>query len=100
MGLRMQSNILYDLVSKQNVDGLLVMTNFLGTFLSQEELLEWFHDKFPDLPIVGLGVEVENHPAIFVDNYAGMHTAITHLVEHHGYERIAFIRGPHGHNEV
>jgi PAS domain S-box-containing protein len=99
-GLRKQSNVLYDLVSRQNVDGLLVMTNFLGTYLSHEELIGWLHDKFPGLPMVSLGLEVENIPVILADNYAGMHAAVTHLVEHHGYERIAFIRGPHGHNEA
>ena len=38
-GLRKQSNVLYDLVSQKNVDGLVVMTNFLATYLNHEELV-------------------------------------------------------------
>jgi len=34
-----------------------------------------------------------------VDNYLGMHAAMVHLTEVHGYRRIAFIRGPEGHPE-
>jgi PAS domain S-box-containing protein len=100
LGGRTQSNVLYDLVSQENVDGLIVMTNFLGTHLQQDEYLEWFRHKLPALPTVSLGLEIANHPAILVDNYAGMHAAVSHLIEHHGYERIAFIRGPHGHAEA
>ncbi|MFZ6031303.1 MAG: response regulator [Chloroflexota bacterium] len=100
LGGRTQSNILYSLVGKQNVDGLIVMTNFLGTHLEHGEYEAWFENVLPKLPIVSLGLEIGGHPAILVDNYAGMHAAVTHLVEAHGYERIAFIRGPHGHAEA
>jgi PAS domain S-box-containing protein len=100
LGGRTQSNVLYDLVNQQNVDGVLVMTNFLGTHLEHGEYLEWFHNKLSSLPIVSLGLEIAKHPTILVDNYAGMHAAVNHLVEHHHCQRIAFIRGPHGHVEA
>jgi len=35
-----------------------------------------------------------------VDNYQGMRAAVTHLIEHHGYRRIAFLRGPEGAREA
>jgi PAS domain S-box-containing protein len=33
---------------------------------------------------------------LFVDSYEGMHSAIVHLIEAHGYRRLAFISGPEG----
>jgi PAS domain S-box-containing protein len=99
-GLRMQSNVLYDLVSQENIDGLLVMSNFLGTYVNRAELLDRLFDRYRPLPIISIGLELANYPAILVDNYAGMYAAVTHLIEQHGYQRIAFIRGPHGHEEA
>jgi len=94
------SNVLYELVSSHNVDGLLVMSNFLGTFSGQQELKTQLFDRYAPLPTVSLGLEMGDYPAILVDNYAGMYAAVTHLIEAHGYQRIAFVRGPHGHVEA
>ena len=39
------------------------------------------------------------HPHVLADNYQGMRDAVSHLIEHHGYRRIAFLRGPKGAQE-
>ncbi len=99
-GGHMQSNVLYDLVGPQNVDGLLVMSNFLGTFVSRQELIDKIFNRYQQTPAISIGLEMGEQPAILVDNYAGMYAAVAHLIEEHGYRRIAFVRGPHGHEEA
>src|SRR5512145_110803 len=46
----LQRNVLYELVSEQNVDGVLLMANFVGTTISREQLISWMHNVLPDVP--------------------------------------------------
>jgi phosphoserine phosphatase RsbU/P len=83
----------FDLVHPTNVDGAILlagtMVNELGTS-GLEDLLA----NLRGLPLCSIGVELKDVPSILVDNQMGIDRALTHLVEHHGCKRIAFIRGP------
>ena len=46
--------------------------------------------------MVSAGLALEGIPSVLVDTYGGMRQALAHLVEVHGYRRIALIRGPEG----
>jgi len=95
-----QNNILYDLVSAENVDGLMVMGSLLFHFTGPEEIHHLYHERYRPLPVVSIALEVESIPSILVDNRSGIHDAVSHLIEAHGYRRIAFIRGPEGSSEA
>ena len=56
-----------------------------------------FYDKFKDIPLVTITLKLDNHTCITIDTYTGMKTAVNHLIKHHGYKKIAFIRGPEKH---
>ena len=88
-----QHNVLYDMVTTDNVDGLVICGSALANFVSPEEL-ERFYDRYRSLPLVSVGLEVEGAPSVVVDNESGLRDAIVHLARAHGYRRIAFIRGP------
>ncbi|MCP4543814.1 MAG: substrate-binding domain-containing protein [Chloroflexi bacterium] len=94
-----QSNVLYDLVGAQNVDGLVIWGGGLGQFISPEEMIV-FCEQYHPLPMVNAALPLEGVPSILVDNYEGMRDAMIHLTEVHGYRRIAFVRGPEGHPEA
>ncbi len=94
-----QANVLYTLVSAENVDGLVIWGGGLGQFVSPEEVTS-FCEQYHPLPIVNAALPLEGIPSVLVDNYLGMHDAIEHLIEAHGYRRIAFVRGPKGHPEA
>lgn len=90
------ANTLYDLVSPENLDGLI-----LGNIL-QEDLVD--RDEFTDfcqrhfqMPMVSIRKTWLGIPFAPLDNYEGMREALVHLIEVHGYRRIAFLRGPEGH---
>ncbi len=47
--------------------------------------------------MVSLAQFMEGTPTVSVDSYHGMRALLTHLIETHGYRRLAFIRGPEEH---
>jgi PAS domain S-box-containing protein len=92
-------NTIYDLVGPENLDGLIFMSGSLGQFTSTEAVRDFCGGYCP-LPVVSVALELEGIPSILVDNYQGIHDAVTHLIEVHGYRRIACVRGPEGHLEA
>lgn len=87
-----QRNLVYDLATMDNVDGLIISSS-LGNFVSVEEF-ESFCNRYRPLPMVGIALATDHIPNVLADNYGGMRDAVVHLIEVHGYRRIAFIRGP------
>ncbi|MBN1440934.1 MAG: substrate-binding domain-containing protein [Anaerolineales bacterium] len=86
-------NVVYDLVSPQNVDGLVALSGSVGQFTGPDHLRR-FYESFHPLPVISIAMELEGFPSVLVDNYGGMRRAVDHLIETHGFRRIAFIRGP------
>jgi LacI family transcriptional regulator len=82
-------------VAEHNTDGLLAFADSLGDdeirqLWRREHPLVLLHRTPPDnLPI----------PSVTVENKAGARLLVDHLVEVHGASRIAFLRGPVGHED-
>jgi len=92
------ANALYDLTAAGRVDGLVIWAGVLHNV--DIETAYAFCRRYAPLPTVSLGLQVEGIPAVLADNYVGMYSAVEHLVAVHGYHRIAFVRGPEGHEEA
>lgn len=96
-GFATQSNIVYDLVNVQKLAGLIIWSSMLEVHISHNEM-ETFIARFAtSLPVVSGGTAFPGIPSIVMDNTRGIQTLVRHLIEVHGYRRIAFIRGPIGH---
>jgi DNA-binding LacI/PurR family transcriptional regulator/anti-anti-sigma regulatory factor len=95
-GFQAQANVLYDLVTPENVDGIVTWASAIGNYMTADEI-QAFHERYHPLPMVSVGRTLEGIPSLLMDSYKGMHEAIVHLIEFHGYRRLAFIRGPEGH---
>jgi sigma-B regulation protein RsbU (phosphoserine phosphatase) len=93
-----QRNAIYDLAGPENVDGLLIMSGTLGNAVGPDELARWC-ERYRPLPICSIAVPLPNIPSVLVDNATGMRELVVHLVEAHGYRRIAFVRGPEANDE-
>lgn len=89
---------LYDLIKSAQFDGILLSAD-LGHGASPKELEE-FCRTFATLPVVSFAIPAPGAPAFMADNEGGMRALIRHLIEEHGYKRIAFIRGPSGYIEA
>ncbi len=97
-GATVSANVLYDFVSAERVDGLVIWVGLLHHV--DPETARAFYQRYAPIPLVSVGLQLEGIPTVTVDNYAGMYSAVEHLVGGHGYSRIAFIRGPEGHEEA
>ncbi len=88
-------NGLYELVSADLLDGLIVSGNIAHgvTSATFEAFLRRFADSVPVVTVVAV---CEGMSAVLVDGFHGMYQAVSHLIEAHGYRQIAFIRGPVG----
>ena len=93
-----QRNVIYDLVDTKNVDGL-ILCGGLGNFVTPQEYRK-FCERFLPLPIVSIALPVKNIPTIAIDNTKGLRNAFIHLIEDHGFRKIAFIRGYKGNQEA
>jgi DNA-binding LacI/PurR family transcriptional regulator len=91
-----QRNAVYDLAGEECLDGLVTWASALGGAISPAEI-NAFHQRYAALPIVSLAQFMEGTPTVSVDSYHGMRALLEHLIEAHGYTRLAFIRGPEEH---
>ncbi len=94
-----QRNKIFDLVSAESVDALLLMSGTLGNYIGPAEMTR-FCERFDAVPICSIAVALEGIPSILVDNATGMRQAVVHLIHTHNCKRIAFIRGPEENEEA
>ena len=97
VGFDAQANIAYSLGSAR-LDGLFTWASSIGGMVNPADMLA-FHRRY-DMPTVSLALPLPGTPSLMVDSYHGMREMLVHLVEVHGYRRIAFVRGPETHYYV
>jgi signal transduction histidine kinase/DNA-binding LacI/PurR family transcriptional regulator len=85
-------NVIYDLASPANIDGLIILSAALQNYVSVDEMAR-FCDRYAPLPIVSIALGLEGVPSITIDNYVGLRALMQHLIEEHHYQHIAFVRG-------
>jgi DNA-binding LacI/PurR family transcriptional regulator/GAF domain-containing protein len=78
------------LVGPEALDGLVVRLR------DDEGRLELIRQKASSLPVVNLAQLQEGYPGIVGGHYEGMRRLLRHLIEVHGYERLAFVQGTVG----
>ncbi len=91
-----QRNAIFDIACNKCLDGLITWSSSLGGVVGLKEV-KGFHDRYLPLPMVSLAQFMEGMPTVSVDSYTGMRALLLHLVEEHGYRKLAFIRGPEEH---
>src|SRR5215207_3321288 len=85
---------LYDLAKPGQLDGLLLTADVAyGTNPSE---LKAFSDFYKGIPIVTQSVEMEGASIFIPNNTEGIRATVRHLIEEHGYKRIAFVCGIQG----
>jgi diguanylate cyclase (GGDEF)-like protein len=99
METRDPKRFVYDLIGPDCVDALLICTHIIGHHSTQAEVGE-FVERFSAVPRVCLGVELAGVTTLLMDNEVGMYGAVKHLVETHGFQRIAFVAGPEASEEA
>jgi DNA-binding LacI/PurR family transcriptional regulator/signal transduction histidine kinase len=90
---RESGKTLFDLIDRQNVDGVVAMSTVLLRGQEESDLIRMYRRIGP-VPIVSIGLELPGFPSVVVDNASGIRAVVDHLIEVHGRHKIAFIRGP------
>jgi signal transduction histidine kinase/DNA-binding LacI/PurR family transcriptional regulator len=85
---------LYDLAKPRQLDGLLLTADVAHGVSSEH--LKTFSDFYGSIPTVTQSVMLDGASMFIANNEEGMRAAVRHLIQEHGYKRIAFIRGIHG----
>jgi anti-anti-sigma regulatory factor/putative methionine-R-sulfoxide reductase with GAF domain len=75
-----------------------LVSGTLGNYIPVEEFKKII-DFYRPLPLIGI-TQAADLPSVVVENAVGIHNAVTHFIETHGYRRIAFIRGPEDNEEA
>ena len=70
-----QRNVIYNMVDRQRVDGL-VMMGGLNAWVSLEDTYA-FLERFKPMPMVTTGIVLEGIPGVTVDNYHGMYLVVS-----------------------
>ncbi|MEJ5309531.1 MAG: PAS domain-containing protein [Anaerolineae bacterium] len=91
-------NVLYDLIDKAHLDGLIIAAGSLGTGGSQAQL-QAFCERYRPLPMASIAIPLTGIPSVLVDNDHGIRELMIHLMDVHGYRRIAFFHKQEGHAE-
>ncbi|MBN2442227.1 MAG: substrate-binding domain-containing protein [Spirochaetales bacterium] len=86
-------NTVYDLACSKNVDGILAISVSIASYIDRD-VLQTFFASYSPVPIISIGIPLDNIPHISIDNKSGMDALVTHLVKDHNFRRIAFICGP------
>lgn len=84
--------VLYQLIGPQNASGLIFWNDFISS-RSTTGQTHAFVDRYYPLPVVSVGMEVEGSPSLVFDNDQGVADLLSHLIDFHGYQQIAFMGG-------
>ena len=85
---------LYDLAKPDQFNGLILTSDV--AYGSGPADIKAFEAMFGTLPIVTQSVDISGATMFVPDNSEGMRAVVRHLIEEHGYKRIAFICGIQG----
>ncbi|MBU3145037.1 GGDEF domain-containing protein [Clostridium sp. CF012] len=87
-----KQNVIYNLVNKGKLDGLIICPGLLLNYIGLNKFIQ-FLEPYRNIPMVSIGIDIEDIPSVVFDNRECMHLMVNHLIEHHNYSKIAFITG-------
>jgi sigma-B regulation protein RsbU (phosphoserine phosphatase) len=86
-------NIVYEIVRKANIDGIIFAGGSIGNYISHERFEQFVH-RYDPIPRVSISGGLKGIPNIMIDNEKGFSELIEHLIVEHKYKKIAYIGGP------
>ncbi|WP_461205860.1 LacI family DNA-binding transcriptional regulator [Clostridium sp. DL1XJH146] len=87
---------IFQLVDTNLVDGIIIPASSHLRYLNKEDTLA-FIEKFSSVPLVNIGGYIEGVVNIVPDYEEVLSQLFEHLIDEHGYKRIALFRGPKNH---
>jgi diguanylate cyclase (GGDEF)-like protein len=88
-----QENIIYQLINVKRLDGIVATSSSIGNDVGYKKLVE-FYKPLRSIPMVSIAYVIKGMPSILTENRLGMKEIVNHLIEVHGFRKIAIIKGP------
>ncbi len=88
---------IFSLINYEMFDGVVLLLDTIQTPKVADKIEEQLHQNF-DGPVLVIDKESKYFPSIKTDAYSMIKKIISHLIEDHGYEDIAFLTGKKWHN--
>jgi sigma-B regulation protein RsbU (phosphoserine phosphatase) len=85
-------NAIYGLVTPASVQGLVIASTVMATYLGNERL-DAHCRRFRPLPMVSLGFQLGSMPSVICDSQLGLKDLIEHLIDRHGRQRFMYLGG-------
>ena len=82
-----------DLISSDEFDGIVIVSTSLINRGGKEGLSEKLR-SLSHIPMISIGPSMIGEPSIRFDNAYGMSLMMQHLIQVHGYTRLAYVSGP------
>jgi LacI family transcriptional regulator len=82
-------------LGRHNTDGILIFTGNIF----EAEILPMYGEGFPMVLLYQSPPKGLKIPYVTVENKDGSRALVDHLIEEHGYRKIAFLRGPEGNED-
>ena len=92
-----QQKIISSLITKNNVDGIIIASAILGNHVTKAEFSSYINKTF-SVPKISIGIELPNIPSIIVNQKMGFESIIKDLIINHKCNDIA-IMSVKGNNE-
>lgn len=89
------SNI-YELINYDLFDAVVLLSDTILSPGVSDSLQEKIHEKFNG-PVIVVDSESEYFDSIMMDHYSPFRKIVDHMIEVHGYKKIAFLGGKEGH---
>lgn len=88
-----QCNVAFNYAHQDHIDGIILASGVLSSFIDTKAYSD-FCNNFAPIPMVSLGLPVEDMPSVYTDNRAVFKDLVSHLITHHHRKHIGFITGP------
>ena len=92
-------DIVKDFIFQNEIDGLIILTGGITEHYPIPEIKKIIELLQP-LPMVSIGMEIPEILSVIMDNSGGIKKLLDHIIQDHGLKRIAFLKGPAGHEEA
>nr|WP_246433951.1 substrate-binding domain-containing protein [Spirochaeta isovalerica] len=92
------SNIVYSLVGKNQIDGLIIVSSSISTYVEPDQLAKLL-EPWSDIPRVSLGLAIPGIPSVTVEGRKAIGSIIKHLIHDHKRRCFGLISGPLHHEE-
>ncbi|MBO4337041.1 MAG: substrate-binding domain-containing protein, partial [Lachnospiraceae bacterium] len=88
--------VIFSLADPASYDGIIIMSDTIQTPGVEKKIEQSIHEKF-DGPVLCIDCESEYFESFWTDGYQGVYDSISHLIEEHGIDDIAYLTGRSGH---